>query len=443
MTRLLSPPLLGVLAVVLSAAAGPPAAAQVDTAGFSLQEVDRLHVDDAEAGVDGERVVEVYLRALTAHGDPVDDLRPTHLDIRDNGEVVDPADVSVTHLGKARRGITWVLAIDASRTMTGEAFDRAKAAAIELLDRVGHYDRVAIVTFAQTVEVVARFDDTPVDARTRLEELTVDQAGLKTLLFDGLYESLDLVRQTANRPRRAAVILFSDGKDSGSSHGLQEAVELARDSRILVYTLGYARFGGGGLENLERIAKETGADFANVSEASDLQHFFNSIWDRMTRSYLVRFPADMDGEAHTIEVAVDAQSDSIKLTYPEIGGPVWPWLLAVGVLVFGGVVVFVALRFRAAGRLVFVDGPRKGEVHVLRPGRVRIGAIDANDIVIPSMTVSRYHAELYVRGGRVEIKDLHSGNGTQINGHRVESTPLPLHPGDRIRVADVEMVYER
>jgi len=430
-------------ALLLSVALAWPGAAQVDAAGFSLQEVERLHVDDAVAGVDGERVVEVFLRALTGHGDPVDDLRPTHLHIRDNGEVVDPEDVSVTHLGKARRGVTWVLAIDASRTMMGETFERARKAAVELLDRVGHHDRVAIVTFAQTVEVVARFDDTPVDARTRLEGLAVEEAGFKTLLFDGLYEALDLIRRSPDRPRRAAVILFSDGKDSGSSHDLQEVIELARGSRILVYTIGYARFGGGGLENLRRVANETDADFADVSEASDLTRFFNAVWERLDRSYLVRFPADMDGGPHTLEVEVDAQSDSIKLTYPDISGPWWPWLLALAVVALLALIVLVALRFRSAGRIVFVDGPRKGEAHVLRRGRLRIGAIDSNDIVIPSMTVSRYHAELYVRGGRVEIKDLHSENGTQINGHRVESAPIALHPGDRLRVADVEMVYER
>lgn len=427
---------------VLAALAGPAAAEDVG-AGFSLQEVERLHVDDAEAGVDGERVVELYLRALTAHGDPIDDLRPTHIDIRDNGEAIDAEDMSVSHLGKARRGVTWVLAIDVSRTMLGETFDSAKTAAIELLERVGHHDRVAIVTFAQTVEVLARFDDTPNDVRTRLEGLSVDPGGLKTLLYDGLYEALDLIRSSQSRPRRAAVILFSDGSDSGSDHALPQVLELARGAKVLVYTIGYARFGGTGLGTLEQIARETDADYQNVTSAADLQRFFTAIWDRITRSYLVRFPAAMDGEAHTLAVSIDAQKDSIKLTYPEIAGPAWPWAAGAAGAAFAVILVFVASRFRSAGRLVFVDGPRNGEVHALRRGRLRIGAIDANDIVIPSMSVSRYHAELYVSRRKVEIKDLHSANGTHINGNRVDRAALTLRPGDRIRIADVELVYER
>ncbi|MGH7337803.1 MAG: vWA domain-containing protein [Myxococcota bacterium] len=221
-------------ALVLLAALASAAAAQDVASGFSLQEVERLHLDDAEAGVGGERVVELYLRALTAHGDPVDDLRPAHIEIRDDGAAVDREDVTAQHLGKARRGVTWVFAIDVSRTMLGETFDSAKAAALDLLDRVGNYDRIAIVTFAQTVEVLARFDDTPNTVRTRLEALAVDEAGLKTLLFDGLHEALDLVRSAKTRPRRAAVILFSDGQDSGSSHQLAQVVELARAARVQV-----------------------------------------------------------------------------------------------------------------------------------------------------------------------------------------------------------------
>ncbi len=430
-------------ALVLLAALAGPAAAQDVAAGFSLQKVERLHADDAEAGVGGERVVELYLRALTAHGDPVDDLRPAHIDIREDGEAIDPSDVSALQLGKARRGVSFVIALDVSRTMTGETFDGAKTAAIELLDRIGSYDRVAVVTFAQTVEVLARFDDTPNAARTRLEALTVDAGGLRTLLYDGLYESLDLIRGAKARPRRAAVILFSDGEDTGSDHQLAQVVDLARQFKVQVYTIGYPRFGGAGLATMDQIARETDADYQQVSAPADLQRFFGAIWDRITRSYLVRFPSHMDGQPHTIKVSVDAQTATIKLTYPEIAGPVWPWLAAGAAVLVLAIAAFALPRLRSAGRLVFVDGPRNGEVHALRRGRLRIGAIDANDIVIPSMAVSRYHAELHVTGRKVEIVDLHSANGTHINGNRVERAALTLRPGDRIRIADVELVYER
>jgi VWFA-related protein len=430
-------------ALVLLAALASAAAAQDDATGFSLQEVERLRVDDAEAGVGGERVVELYVRALTAVGDPVDDLHAAHIAIRDNDEAIDRGSVTAKRLGEVHRGVTWVIAIDTSRTMLGETFDHAKAAAIEMLDRVGNYDRIAIVTFAQTVEVMARFEDTPNTVRTRLEALTVDAGGLKTLLNDGLFESLELIRAAKTRPRRAAVIVFSDGEDTGSGHELSQVLEVARAAKVQVYTIGYARFGGTGLATLEQIARETDADYQHVESPADLQKFFGAIWDRITRSYLVRYPAAMDGKLHTVKVSVDAQTAEIQVPYPRISGPIWPWAGAAGAVLALAIGALVVGRLRSAGRLVFIDGPRNGEVHALHRGRLRIGSIEGNEIVIPSMAVSRYHAELHVSGRHVEIVDLHSANGTHINGNRVDRTALTLRPGDRIRIADVELVYER
>jgi VWFA-related protein len=425
--------------------AAPLAAARAaEDEGISLQEVDRLYLDDVDPGAGGERVVVLYLRALSRHGEPVDDLRAAQLDIRDNGERVDPDDIlPPEHLGSAKLGITWVIAIDASRTMMGDTFQRAKAAAIEFLDRVGSHDRVAIVTFAHTVDVVAEFDASRVDTVDGLTTLDVDPSGFSTLLYDGVYEAVDTIRRGHDLPRRAAVIVFSDGKDSDSQHTLDEVIQLARDSRVLVYTIGYGRFGGGGLETLARLSRETGADFQKVTSTEELNTFFSKVWQKLTRSYVIRYPWKMDGKVHTIEVSVEEQSDAYKVKYPKIAGPVWPWLAGIGgvALLVGG---FLAItRLRSMGRLVFVDGPRNGEVFALPRGRVRIGAISSNDLVIPSMTVSRYHAEMRVSGKRVEIKDLHSENGTLINGNRIESAPIPLQPGDRIRIADIDLVYER
>ncbi len=417
----------------------------VDCALPALQKVDRLHLDDVHPGVDNQRVVDLYLRALTQHGDPVDCLRPVDLEIRQDGERIDPehAAVEIMPLSRAKRGVACVLAIDRSRTMMGGAFERARQAAVAFLDKLGSHDRAAVVTFAQTVEVVAPFEAPPAEVRTRLEELEVDQSGLSTLLYDGVYEALELIRRGGQLPRRSLVIVFSDGKDSGSDRDRESVVELARSSRILVYTIGYARFGGGGLPNLRELALETGADFERMSSAQQPANFYEQIWNRVMRSYVVRFEAPMDGQAHTLEVAVENRSDARQVRYPEIAGPVWPWLAGAGGVLFVVVGLAAFLQLRSAGRLVFVDGPRNGEVVPLRNGVMRIGAISSNDIVIPSVTVSRYHAELRVRARRVEIKDLHSENGTRINGNDVDASPLQVTPGDRIQIADVDLVFER
>ncbi|MEV5572389.1 FHA domain-containing protein [Spirillospora sp. NPDC052269] len=56
---------------------------------------------------------------------------------------------------------------------------------------------------------------------------------------------------------------------------------------------------------------------------------------------------------------------------------------------------------------------------------VRIGRSPDNDVVVPDLVVSRYHAELRVTGvGRAEIRDLGSHNGTYVNGVRIDRAVL-------------------
>ena len=92
------------------------------------------------------------------------------------------------------------------------------------------------------------------------------------------------------------------------------------------------------------------------------------------------------------------------------------------------------------GHITIIKGPRQGEQIALQPVSTRIGALDDNDIVIPSKQVSRYHAELRVRGGRVHIWDLQASNLTYVNGESVKS--CELNPGDIITIGDAELRYD-
>ena len=78
-----------------------------------------------------------------------------------------------------------------------------------------------------------------------------------------------------------------------------------------------------------------------------------------------------------------------------------------------------------------VDGP-VGRAVVLS-GDATIGRRSACDVVLKDDSVSGQHARLRRRGGRWEIEDLRSTNGTFVNGERVDGA-APLRPGDVIAV---------
>jgi ABC-type multidrug transport system ATPase subunit len=71
------------------------------------------------------------------------------------------------------------------------------------------------------------------------------------------------------------------------------------------------------------------------------------------------------------------------------------------------------------------DGRRPSAVMSLPTRVLRIGRAADNEVVVPDLSVSRYHAELRKspRGG-YDIVDLASHNGTFLNGQRVGSAPV-------------------
>jgi pSer/pThr/pTyr-binding forkhead associated (FHA) protein len=62
------------------------------------------------------------------------------------------------------------------------------------------------------------------------------------------------------------------------------------------------------------------------------------------------------------------------------------------------------------------------------------------DLSIPLPVISRKHCEINIDLGRLMIRDLHSKNGTLVNGQQVEETQLS--PGDQINLGPVTFVVQ-
>lgn len=68
----------------------------------------------------------------------------------------------------------------------------------------------------------------------------------------------------------------------------------------------------------------------------------------------------------------------------------------------------------------------------------------AVDVVLPSGTVSRIHARLFMSGGEYYLSDLGSKNGTSVDGHTaVGNEEIRLTDGAGVKFADLEYVFRR
>ncbi len=81
----------------------------------------------------------------------------------------------------------------------------------------------------------------------------------------------------------------------------------------------------------------------------------------------------------------------------------------------------------------------RSRVWPLEGAAARIGRDRSNAVQIRSGTVSREHAEIYERGGRVFLRDLNSRNGTWVNGVPVHR-PVPIRIGDSIQLGRVSLL---
>jgi pSer/pThr/pTyr-binding forkhead associated (FHA) protein len=80
-------------------------------------------------------------------------------------------------------------------------------------------------------------------------------------------------------------------------------------------------------------------------------------------------------------------------------------------------------------------GPQSCE---LPDGKVTVGRNSRNMLVISDNSVSSDHAELLVEGNEVIVRELHSRNGTFVNGVRVQTQSGVLH-GQTIRFGKVDL----
>ena len=92
-------------------------------------------------------------------------------------------------------------------------------------------------------------------------------------------------------------------------------------------------------------------------------------------------------------------------------------------------------------RIVLTSGANAGQSFSLHQGELIIGREEGSEIQLGDHTVSHNHALLRVHDDHVTIEDLHSTNGTRVNGTPVER-PAPLAPGDQIDVGGVRLVVE-
>jgi VWFA-related protein len=215
--------------------------------------------------------------------------------------------------------LTIGLMVDTSMSQV-KLLDAERSATFHFLDRVlrEDKDRVFLMQFDMAVMMKQgltasrrKLEDklTLVDAPTRAE--IAQQTGGGTLLYDAVIEA---ARTMQDQHNRKALIIMTDGVDTGSDQSLATSIAAAQRADTLVYSIlfsdeGYYGLGIGepdGRKVLQHLSKETGGGFFEVSKKLGIEAIFGMIEQELRSQYSLGFVSDQPvrvSEFRTLQLA--------------------------------------------------------------------------------------------------------------------------------------------
>jgi pSer/pThr/pTyr-binding forkhead associated (FHA) protein len=87
---------------------------------------------------------------------------------------------------------------------------------------------------------------------------------------------------------------------------------------------------------------------------------------------------------------------------------------------------------------IIVQEPGRQPLRLLLDGPLEVGR-DCDGLLLSDPLTSRRHVLLDPRGGTVRITDLHSTNGTTVDGRPITG-PHELRPGEVVRIGETTIV---
>jgi Ca-activated chloride channel family protein len=192
-------------------------------------------------------------------------------------------------------------------------------------------DSASILTFQDDVELVQGLTSRTETLNRAFDEIQYSRRfgpstsrRQATALYDAIYITADeVLARDGNRTAlsddaviRRAIILLTDGVDNASSRKIEEAIDRAWRSGVVIYAIGIGdrfRFEGVREDVLRRMSAETGGRAYFPHGPDDLLDDFRQIENELRSQYLVAYsPTNTthDGRFRRIEVRVNSRPDA-------------------------------------------------------------------------------------------------------------------------------------
>ena len=287
-------------------------AVAIDDAGKPLMSaniVTRSFKVDQLASVD---LVNLYVTVRDKSERLVQGLGPADFRVLEDGR-----QQLISHFSGERLKLAVALTLDCSLSMRGDRIEEARASAMRFIDRLEPADRAMVVCFNREARVVQELSSDTVALKKAV--MSCEPVG-GTALYDAVYAAADLLAPIEGRK---VMVLLSDGRDEsesglepGSLHLLEEALDRALRSEVILYAVGVGNnldeemdfFGRRSLSSiLDEMASKTGGRAIFLKRASRLGDAFEEIGEELRRQYSLAFVSDnpsRDGAWREIRISL-------------------------------------------------------------------------------------------------------------------------------------------
>jgi len=276
--------------------------------------------------------VQVYLRTFDDNMQPLVNLNEMNIGLMVQGRPYDPMkrQYGIQSIRQRKEATRSVLVIDASKSMRGRPFDASLRAAVRFIESKRPQDEVAVLAIRDTkegYELVSNFERDGKALVRRIADIRAD--GRHTRLYDSLGAAMQMCAMSAqgsvttgNYIVSCSIVVFSDGRDEGSSVSREDLMTRISGLSIPIpiYSLAYSRTSPAYFKNLEALSKNSFGVYYDVGETTDqMQRIVEQIQNILQSDYVIVFRSyvPVDGARHNLKIGVEYPSGSGKYVYDD------------------------------------------------------------------------------------------------------------------------------
>lgn len=250
--------------------------------------------------------VSIYAVVKDHLGHNIEGLKPEDFSVKEDGR---PVEVSLR--STPSDPVTVALALDTSGSMLAAMMDVADDARTFLRGSLAPGDRTLLITFDERQHLVQPLTADLAHAGSQIFGV---HAGGATAIWDAVAYS---IQQLRNVDGKRALLVFTDGLDTGSRTTPSGVRELARDAGVPVYVVlmfTSSRYGDPRPTTLTprehdylQLAAESGGAFFRMPKKEDLPRLFAQVRDDARGEYLLSFVSKSVkplGQARTLDIDV-------------------------------------------------------------------------------------------------------------------------------------------